>query len=255
MLIDFVLHKRPLVVAFALLILLGGIYAGQVLPLEAYPDVANLQVRVITQVPGKAAEEMERLVTIPLEKELNGIPHADPPRSITIFGLSVITVIFEDNVPSFVARAQVLEKIGQADLPPNVQPTLDPDASPVGEIFRYAVTSKHHSPMDRKEWQDWFLVRKFKSVRGVVDVTGFGGPTKTYQVQLDPERLLAVGITQAQVSQAISSANGSTGGSYIIQNGQDYMVRGLALLQSIEDIENVVVSSNKDGTPILVKDV
>lgn len=255
MLIDFVLNKRPVVVAFALVLLIAGYYAAQALPLEAYPDIANLQVRVITQVPGKAAEEMERLVTIPIEKELNGIPHADPPRSITIFGLSVITVVFEDNVPSFLARQQVLEKIAQADIPSNVTPTLDPDASPVGEIFRYTVESDRYTPMEMKEWQDWVLERKFKSVRGVVDVTGFGGPTKTYQVELDPDRLRALGLTQAQVSQAISSSNGSTGGSYIVRNGQDFMVRGLGLLRSIPDLENVVVSSTKDGTPILVKDV
>lgn len=255
MLIDFVLNKRPLVVAVALAILVAGYFAMQNLPLEAYPDIANLQVRVITQVPGKAAEEMERIVTIPLEKELNGIPHADPPRSVSIFGLSVITVTFEDNVPPVVARQQVLEKIAQADIPPNVTPQLDPDASPVGEIFRYTVEGKNWSSMDRKEWQDWMLERKFKSIKGVVDVTGFGGPTKTYNVEIDPHRLRALGITQSQVTNAISSSNGSTGGSYIVQNGQDYMVRGLGLLRSVADIENVVVSSNADGVPILVKDI
>jgi cobalt-zinc-cadmium resistance protein CzcA len=255
MIIDFVLSKRPLVIVFALVLLFSGIYAAQILPLEAYPDIANLQVRVITQVPGKAAEEMERLVTIPLEKELNGIPNADPPRSISIFGLSCITITFEDDVPSFLARQQVLEKIAAADIPANVTPTLDPDASPVGEVYRYTVQSDRWSPMARKEWQDWFLERKFKSVKGVVDVTGFGGPTKVYQVNLDPDRLRALGLTQAQVSNAISSGNGSTGGSYIIRNGQDYMVRGLGLLHSVEDIENIVVSTSKDGTPVLVKDV
>jgi len=230
LIIDFVLSKRPLVVVFALVLLCAGIYAAQILPLEAYPDIANLQVRVITQVPGKAAEEMERLVTIPLEKELNGIPHADPPRSISIFGLSCITITFEDGVPSFLARQQVLEKIAAADIPANVTPSLDPDASPVGEVYRYTVQSDRWSPMARKEWQDWYLERKFKSVKGVVDVTGFGGPTKVYQVNLDPDRLRALGLTQAQVASAITSGNGSTGGSYIIRNGQDYMVRGLVAL-------------------------
>ena len=255
MLIDFVLSKRPLVIAFALLVLACGNLAMSSLPLEAYPDIANLQVRVITQIPGKAAEEMERLATIPLEKELNGIPHAQPPRSVSIFGLSVITVTFDDGVPSFVARQQVLEKISQADIPPNVTPQLDPDASPVGEVFRYTVEGPNWSPMDRKQWQDWVLARKLKSVKGVVDVTGFGGPTKTYQVEIDPARLRALGITQAQMSSAISSSNGSTGGSYIVENGQDYMVRGLGLLHSVEDIEDVVITSNGEGVPILVRDV
>ena len=254
-LINWVLEKRALVVCFALALLAIGIHAYTVLPLEAYPDVANLQVRVITQVPGKAAEEMERIVTVPLEKELNGIPRAEPPRSVSIFGLSVITVTFEDGVDPYVARQQVLEKIAQADIPPNVQPQLDPNASPVGEIFRYTVESSKWDPMARKEWQDWYLERKFKSVPGVVDVTGFGGPQKTFQVELDPARLRALGLTQSQVASAISSSNGSTGGSYIVRNDQDYMVRGLGLLRSAEDIENVVVLSNVDGVPILVKDV
>src|SRR5271155_2397360 len=155
MLIDFVLKNRPLVVAITLAILLAGVYAFQVLPLEAYPDVANLQVRIITQVPGKAAEEVERLVTIPLEKELNGIGHAEPPRSISIFGLSVITVTFDDNIPSNVARHWVLEKIDAADIPANIKPQLDPDASPVGEVYRYTVEGKDWSSRARKEWEDW----------------------------------------------------------------------------------------------------
>jgi cobalt-zinc-cadmium resistance protein CzcA len=254
-LLDFVLRKRALVVALTLVLLALGIHSYLALPLEAYPDVANLQVRVITLIPGKAAEEMERLVTIPLEKELNGLPHSEAPRSISLFGLSVITVVFDDEVDPYSARQQVLEKISQADVPSNVTPQLDPNASPVGEVYRYTLGGKHWSPMAKKEWQDWVLDRKFKSVQGVVDVTGYGGPTKTFQVELDPDRLRALGLTQAQLSNAIASSNGSTGGSFIIQNDQDYMVRGLGLLTSIDDIKNVVVSSSKEGTPILVKDV
>ncbi len=249
------LQNRGIVVGFVLVLLCAGFYAHEKLPLEAYPDVANMQVRVITQIPGKAAEEVERLVTIPLEKELNGIPHADPPRSVSIFGLSVITVTFDDGVPSYVARQQVLEKINQAGIPSNVQPQLDPDSSPVGEIYRYTVEGKEWSPAARKEWQDWYLVRKFKSVQGVVDVTGFGGPTKAYLVEIDPDRLRALNLSQAQVMNAIANSNGSTGGSYIVQNGQDYMVRGLGLLHSMDDIGNVVISSTPQGIPILVKDV
>ena len=254
-LVDFVLQRRALVVFIALVLLAAGIYAYTVLPLEAYPDIANLQVRVITQVPGKAAEEIERIVTIPLEKELNGIPRAEAPRSVSIFGLSVITVTFQDGIDPNVARQQVLEKVSQADLPPNVQPQLDPNASPVGEVYRYTVESDKWSPMDRKEWQDWYLERRFKSIPGIVDVTGFGGPTRSFQVELDPASMRSLRITQAQVMNAIAGANGSTGGSYILQNDQNYMVRGLGLLQSAEDINNVVIASNVDGVPILVKDV
>ncbi len=154
------LRHRGIVVGFVLVLLCAGFYAYRSLPLEAYPDVANMQVRVITQIPGKAAEEVERLVTIPLEKELNGIPHADAPRSISIFGLSVITVTFADGIPSYVARQQVLEKINQADIPSNIQPQLDPDSSPVAEIYRYTVEGKEWSASARKEWQDWYLERK-----------------------------------------------------------------------------------------------
>lgn len=249
-----ILKKRNVVVFLALCVLFFGYKCHEQLALEAYPDIANMQVRVITQVPGKAAEEVERLVTVPLEKELNGIPHAYPPRSISIFGLSVITVVFED-IPSNIARHWVLEKIGSADIPQNVQPQLDVDESPVGEIYRYTVEGDAWSSCARKEWEDWYLERRYKAVSGVVDSTGFGGPTKVFWVELDPTKMKALNISLSQVETAISSSNGSTGGSYIVRNGQNYMVRGIGLLRSVEDIENVVLASNKEGPPILVRNV
>lgn len=255
MLIDIILQKRYLIVFLTLGLIAFGLNAYQQLPLEAYPDIANMQVRVITQVPGKASEEVERLVTIPLEKELNGIPRSDPPRSVSIAGLSVITVIFEDGVDPYLARQQVLERIATADLPDDVKPELDPNASPVGEVYRYTVEGDRWSAMDRKVVQDWVLNRKFKSVPGIIDSTGFGGPTKTFQVELDPDKLLSLGLTQKQVADAIKNSNGSTGGSFIVRNDQDYMVRGLALLRSVDDIKDVVITSTDDGTPIHVKDV
>jgi cobalt-zinc-cadmium resistance protein CzcA len=252
------LQKRNVVVFIALFVLFMGYKCHETLLLEAYPDIANMQVRVITQVPGKAAEEVERLVTIPLEKELNGIPHAEPPRSISIFGLSVITVVFDD-IPSYVARHWVLEKIGSAALPANITPAMDVDESPVGEVFRYTVEDKSpdhkYNTRTLKEWEDWYLERKFKSVRGIVDSTGFGGPTRVFWVELDPNKMKAVNITVPIVENAITSSNGSTGGSFIVRNGQNYMVRGIGLLRSVADIENVVLASNKEGTPILVKNV
>jgi len=252
------LHKRNVVVFLALFILFVGYRCHESLQLEAYPDIANMQVRVITQVPGKAAEEVERLVTIPLEKELNGIPHAEPPRSISIFGLSVITVVFDD-IPSYVARHWVLEKIGVADVPSNVSPAMDVDESPVGEVFRYTVQDKspdhRFNSRTRKEWEDWYLERKFKSVRGIVDSSGFGGPTRVFWVELDPNKMKSVNITVPMVETAITNSNGSTGGSFIVRNGQNYMVRGMGLLRSVEDIENVVVDSNKEGPAILVKNI
>jgi cobalt-zinc-cadmium resistance protein CzcA len=248
------LQKRNVVAFLAVALLFFGYKCHEQLALEAYPDISNMQVRVITQVPGKAAEEVERLVTVPVEKELNGIPHAYPPRSISIFGLSVITVVFED-IPSNVARHWVLEKIGAADIPSNITPQLDVDESPVGEVFRYTVEGSQWSSRARKEWEDWYLQRKFKSVNGVVDSTGFGGPTKVYWIELDPDRMKALNISMTQIENAVSSSNASTGGSFIIRNGQDYMVRGIGLLRSVEDIEHVVVSSSKEGPPILMSDV
>ena len=250
-----ILQKRNIVVFVALFVLFLGFKCYEQLALEAYPDIANMQVRVITQVPGKAAEEVERLVTIPLEKELNGIPHAEPPRSISIFGLSVITITFDDAIPSSVARHWVLEKITSADIPQNIQPVLDPDASPVGEVFRYTVEGEGWSSRARKEWEDWYVERKLKAVSGIVDSTGFGGPTKVYWVELDPNRMKSLNISLSQVENAITSSNGSTGGSYIVRNGQNFMVRGIGLLRSVEDIENVVLASEKEGPPILIKNI
>lgn len=247
--------KRYFVIFVLLAVLSVGLLAYQQLPLEAYPDVANMQVRVITQLPGKAPEEVERLVTIPLEKEVNGIPRSKPPRSISIYGLSVITIVFDDETEPYTARQQVLERIAQADIPDYVEPHLDPNASAVGEIYRYTLQGKDWSSRDRKEVQDWLLNRLFKSVDGIVDSTGFGGPTKIYLVEMDPGRLRALGLSQSQVSQAISRANDSTGGSYIIHNDQRYMVRGLGLLKSAQDLGNVVISNSPEGVPIRVKDV
>lgn len=252
---DWMIGKRYFVV-FVLLVVLGsGFVAYKRLPLEAFPDIANMQVRVITQVPGKAPEEVERLVTIPIEKEVNGIPHSHAPRSISIFGLSVVTIVFDDETEPYTARQQVLERIAHADVPDNIEPELDPNASAVGEIYRYTLQGESWSSRDRKEVQDWLLNRLFKSVDGIVDSTGFGGPTKIFLVEMDPGRLRAVGLSQTDVRQAIARSNDSTGGSYIVSNDQRYMVRGLGLLKSVKDIENVVISTSAEGVAIRVRDV
>lgn len=254
-LLSYLLAKRQLVIVLWLIFMAGGVISFQYLPLEAFPDVANMQVRVITQVPGKAAEEVERRVTIPIEKEVNGIPHSKPPRSLSIFGLSVVTIVFDDHVDPYIARQQVLERIAHATVPVGISPQLDPNASPVGEVFRYTVQGAHWSAGDCKETQEWLLNRLFKSVDGVVDSTGFGGPTRIYLVELDPGRLRALGVSQAEVAQALAKSNDSTGGSYIVSNDQRYMVRGIGLLKNIGDIGSVVISSRADGVPVRVKDV
>ncbi len=247
--------RRYLVVLFALVILGGGYVAFKTLSLEAYPDFTDPIVRVITILPGKGAEEVERSVTIPMEKELNGLPHQSGLRSVSIFGLSVVTVKFEDETKSSQNRQQVLEHIAQADLPPEAKPQLDPDASPIGEIYRYTVESDYYDPMTLKAVQDWQLDRAFRQIPGVIDVTGFGGPTKSYQVQVDPGRLKAYNLTVAQVYDAINHSNGTSGGNYIENNGQAYIVRGLGLLKNIEDLKAVVVSSSEGGTPVRIGDV
>lgn len=252
---DWLISKRVFVILLLLFVMASGLVVYQKLPLEAFPDIANMQVRVLTQVPGKAAEEVERLVTIPIEKELNGIPNSRAPRSISIFGLSVVTVVFDDHADVYTARQQVLERIAHADLPNGVEPEIDPNASPVGEVFRYVLRGDHWNSMDRKEAQDWLLSRLFKSVDGVVDSTGFGGPTKIFQVEMDPGRLRAMGVSQQDIRTAILRSNDSTGGSYIVSNDQRFMVRGLGLLKTVKDIENVVISTNKEGTAIRIKEV
>jgi cobalt-zinc-cadmium resistance protein CzcA len=236
-------------------IIAGGIWAHYSLDTEAYPEFAPPTVRVITLAPGKGAEEVERLITIPLEKELNAIPGQVNLRSISILGLSVISVIFQDGTSTLQARQQVLERIARADIPDYAQPQLDPDSGATGEIYRYTLESKYFSPMTRKAIEDWQLERAFKQIPGVIDVVSFGGPTKNYQVNIDAKKLLSYGITLTQVFQAIQNSNGTTGGNYIENNGRAYVVRGLGLLRNVEDIRRVVVSSTQDGVPVRIKDI
>ncbi len=249
-------YRRPAISILTIVfIVAAGIWAHFNLETEAYPEFAPPTVRVITLAPGKGAEEVERLITIPLEKELNAIPHEVNLRSISILGLSVISVIFEDGTPSLQARQQVLERISTADIPDYAQPSLDPDAGSTGEIYRYTVESKYFSPMSRKALEDWQLERAFKQIPGVIDVVSFGGPTKNFQVNIDAQKLVSYGIPLTQVFQAIQNSNGTTGGNYIENNGRAYVVRGLALLRNAQDIERVVVSSTQDGTPVRIKDI
>ncbi len=249
-------YRRRVVTFMAILaIVAGGIWAHYTLDTEAYPEFVPPTVRVITLAPGKGAEEVERLITVPLEKELNAIPREVNLRSISILGLSVISVIFQDDTPSLQARQQVLERIAIADIPDYAQPQLDPDAGGTGEIYRYTVESKYFSPMSLKGLEDWQLERAFKQIPGVIDVVSFGGPTKNFQVNIDAKKLVSYGISLTQVFQAIQNSNATTGGNYIENNGRAYVVRGLGLLTGVADIERVVVSSTQDGTPVRIKDI
>jgi heavy metal efflux system protein len=238
-----------------LAILGGGLYAHYTLETEAYPEFTPPTVRVITLAPGKGAEEVERLITIPLEKELNAIPHEAWMRSISILGLSVISICFDDGSSQLQNRQQVLERISQADIPSYAQPSLDPDSGGVGEIYRYTVESRYYNSMSRKTIEDWQLERAFKQIPGVIDVVSFGGPTKNYQINIDASKLISYGVTIDQVFNAIANSNNTTGGNYIENNGRAYVVRGLGLLTGIDDINRVVVSSTQNGVPIRIKDI
>ena len=253
--IELFYRRRWLSILSIFIILAGGYWAHETLDTEAYPEFTPPTVRIITLAPGKGAEEVERMITIPLEKELNGIPKETWMRSISILGLSVISVVFEDDSIQLQNRQQILERISQADLPEDVQPSLDPDSGGIGEIYRYTLESKYFSPMSRRTIQDWQLEKVFKQIPGVIDVVGFGGPTKTYQVNIDPQKLFSYGITLTQVFQAVQNSNATTGGNYIENNGRAYVVRGMGLLSTINDIESIVITNNQNGVPVRIKDV
>ena len=238
----------------ALILILTGIYCLKTLDIEAYPDFTSPIVQVITQMPGKSAEEVERLATIPLEKNLNGIPNEQKLYSSSLFGLSVIKVVFADGLPSSLIRQQVLERIYQTELPEGVKPVLGPDASAIGEIYRYTLESDYYNPMTLKAIEDWQMEKAFKQVPGIIEVNSFGGPIKTYKVILNHEKVRFYNLDVGEIFDAIKASNSTGGGHYISKNDQAYIVRGLGLYSNIESIENTVITS-RNGIPIRVKDV
>lgn len=253
-LIKLAIKKKFITATVALILLLIGGYCLKNLDIEAYPDFTNPMVQVITQMPGKSAEEVERLATIPLEKNLNGIPNEKKLYSSSLFGLSVIKVVFADGLPSSLIRQQVLERIYQTDLPDGVKPVLGPDASAIGEIYRYTLESDYYNPMTLKAIEDWQLEKAFKQVKGIIEVNSFGGPVKTYKVILNHEKIRFYNIDVGEIFDAIKASNSTGGGHYISNNDQAYIVRGLGLYSNIESIENTVITS-RNGIPIRVKDV
>lgn len=253
-LIKLAIKKKYITATIAVLLIIAGAYSLKTLDIEAYPDFTNPMVQVITQMPGKSAEEVERLATIPLEKNLNGIPNEKKMYSSSLFGLSVIKVVFSDGLPSSLIRQQVLERIHQTDLPEGVKAVLGPDASAIGEIYRYTLESDYYNPMTLKAIEDWTMEKAFKQVDGIIDVNSFGGPVKTYKVILNHEKVRFYNLDVGEIFDAIKSSNSTGGGHYISKNDQAYIVRGLGLYSSVESIENTVITS-KNGIPIRVKDV
>jgi heavy metal efflux system protein len=253
-LVAFALHQRFITLALALLLTAAGIVSWSRLPIEAYPDVGDVQVDVITLWPGHAAEEVERLITIAIEKQLNGIPSVTFLRSQSLFGLSSIRVLFADGTDKYWARQQVLERLAQAEVPADAKPRLGALSSVIGEIYRYTLHSKTMPLVEVKAFQDWVLEREFLKIPGIADVVSWGGGIKQYQITLDPARLRAYNLTLKQVFDAVAANNANAGGSYIPRGQYALTVRGIGLIQSTQDVENIVVSAQK-GTPIRVRDV
>src|SRR5450631_2368448 len=255
-LVDFALGNRFVVIALALLLLAWGALSFPHLPVEAYPDIADNYVTIITQWPGRAAEEVEQQVTIPIEIQMSGIPHLSHLRSESIFGLSFVILVFDDESDNDWNRQKVLERISQVDLPAGLSPSMGTDWSTVGQVYWYTLRSTNPKVdiMELKALQDWTLVKAFKSVPNIVDVSTFGGATREYQVRIDPNKLISYGMTIGQVEQQLGANNVNAGGSFIEQGMQQMNVRTIGLMTSVQDIENTVLKT-QTGTPLRVKDI
>jgi heavy metal efflux system protein len=254
--VDFALNKRLLVLAAAILLMIWGGISFHNLPVEAYPDVANNYVEIITQWPGRAAEEVEQQLTIPIEIAVNSIPHLLHLRSISMFGLSDLNLIFDDESNNDWNRQKVLERLSLADVPPNVQPQIGPDYSPVGEIYMYTLesTNPQYDVMELKALEDWQLEKQLRSVPDVVDDSGFGGITKEYQVQIDPDKLVAYGLSLGQVEQQLANNNSNSGGNFVEIGLQQINVREVGLVQKVDDIRKIVLKT-QNGTPLRMSDI
>src|SRR6516225_6048661 len=254
--VDFALNNRFLVLALAVLLFVWGIVSFKQLPIEAYPDVANNYVQVITQWPGRAAEEVEQQVTIPIEIVMNGIPHLDHLRSTSLFGLSSLMLIFDDQSDNDWNRQKVLERLSQVNLPPGLQSQMGTDWSTTGQIYWYTLrsTNPQYDLMELRSIEDWTLLKEFKSVPNVVDVSDFGGTVREYQVRVDPSKLVAYGLSIGQVEQQLSNNNINAGGSFVEVGMQQMNVRALGLFSSVHDIELTVLKT-QTGTALRVRDI
>jgi heavy metal efflux system protein len=255
-LVEFALNNRFIVLTGAVMLLIWGAVSFHQLPVEAYPDVADNYVEIITQWPGISAEQVEQQVTIPLETAMNGIPHVVHLRSFSLFGLSDLKLIFDDESQNEWNRERVLERLSQVNLPPGVSPQMGTDWSPVGQIYFYTLqsTNPDYDAMDLKSIEDWVVEKNLKAVPDIVDVSSFGGPTREYQVRVDPNKLTDYGLSLAQVEQQLSNNNANAGGSFIQEGLQQVNVREVGLVRNVQDIGNTVLLT-KNGTPIRVKDI
>jgi cobalt-zinc-cadmium resistance protein CzcA len=255
-LVDFALNGRFIVLSLAVLLFVWGIISFEKLPVEAYPDVANTWVQVITQWPGRAAEEVEQQVTVPIEIQMNGMPHLQHVRSASLAGLSVVNLIFDDDSDNDWDRQKVTERLGQVTLPPGLTASIGPDFSPIGSIYWYTLKSTNpaYDVMELKSIQDWVISKYIKSVPDVVDDSSFGGITREYQVRVDPDKLVSYGLSLAQVEQQLSNGNANAGGSFIEQGAQQINVRAVGLVRDVKDIEKTVLKT-QNGTALQLKDI
>src|SRR5262249_51077385 len=245
---------QPLFMALlTIMFIAGGIVAFKALPVEAFPDVTDVQTTVITLFPGHAPEEVEKQITIPLEIALSGVPHSVRMFSHTQFGLSFLTLTFDDQVDDYFARQRVLERLQQAESPPDIQPQLAPLSTPVGELYRFRLVSDSASPAELRGVEDWLVERTLKMAPGVADVVSRGGFIKQYQVNVDLPRMKAYGVTLQQGFVALSRGNANAGGNYLEQGEQQYLIRGVRPLKSADDIGSIVVAEH-EGTPLVLHD-
>jgi cobalt-zinc-cadmium resistance protein CzcA len=252
--VSFALSQRFVIIIAMLFLMIWGVFSFQKLPIDAYPDLSPPHVEVVTQWPGHAAEEVERLITIPVEIEMNGIPDLEALRSISLYGLSSVQMNFTYDVDPYFVRAQAHERMADASVPNGVTPSLSPLFSPSGLIYRYVLQSADRSPQDLKTIEDWVIDRRYRALQGVADDSSLGGTTMQYQVLLDPNKLFSYGVTVPQVFQQLANNNANAGGGFYSQGGQFYYIRGLGLVRNLQDIGNIVLATH-NGIPTYVHDL
>ena len=253
--IAFSLKNKYFILFATVLLIIYGIITFRNMSIEAFPDVTNTEITIITQWPGRSAEEVEKFVTIPIEMGLNSVQKKTSLRSTSVFGLSMVKLIFEDEVQDSYARQQVNNMLVNVTLPDNISPAVQPPTGPTGEIFRYTLKSSiGRDPRELKTMQDWIVDRQIRAVPGIADIVSFGGMVKAYEIRVNPGQLNSLGISELDVYNAVSRTNFNIGGDVIVDNSQAYVVRGIGLLNDINEIKNIIIQ-NLNGIPILVKDV
>src|ERR1700676_4915532 len=252
--VQFALRQRFLVLMLVLFVVAAGALSFERMPVDAYPDLSPPMVEIITQWPGHATEEIERLVSLPIEVEMNGAPHMVVMRSISLYGLSDVKMTFQESTDAYFAREVVFERLANVQLPSGVAPGLSPLFSPSGLVYRYVLESPDRSPQELKTIEDWVVQRAYKSVPGVADDSGFGGTTMQYQVLLDPAKTYSYHIAVPQVVAALAANNANAGGGFYSQGSQFFYVRGLGLVTKTEDIGLIVVGNN-NGVPVHIRDI